>query len=62
VEGPQRFLKQWRLAEAPRVRHLLEARRRGLPAVALEALCLHNSKSVSLPPEIRPSAVVLAVK
>lgn len=40
----------------------LQARRRGLAVVALDALCLHNTRSVGLPPEFAPSAAAFAAK
>lgn len=40
----------------------LEARKRNLAAVTLEALCLHNSRSVALPPEFEASSRVLIRK
>jgi SAM-dependent methyltransferase len=40
----------------------LAARRRGLPVVAVDALCLHNSLTAALPPAFHTSAEVLAHK
>jgi hypothetical protein len=40
----------------------LQARARGLPAVVLDALCLHNSRHVDLPGEFWTSADALAAK
>jgi hypothetical protein len=40
----------------------LQARQRGLPVVALDALCFHNSKSVGLPPAFEASARLFAQK
>jgi hypothetical protein len=40
----------------------LQARTRGLAAVALDALCLHNSRSVGLPESFFPSARALTAK
>jgi hypothetical protein len=40
----------------------LQARRQGLSAVALDALCLHHSQSVELPPAFFASGAVFARK
>jgi SAM-dependent methyltransferase len=40
----------------------LSARQRGLPAVALDALCYHNTRSNSYPPDFFVSAAVFARK
>ncbi len=40
----------------------LQARERGLPVVAIGALCHHNSRNVGLPKEFYQSAVVFARK
>jgi hypothetical protein len=40
----------------------LEGARRGLPSVAVDALCLHNSRSAGLPSAFYPSAARFAVK
>ena len=40
----------------------LQARARGLTAVALDALCLHHSRGFELPPEFEPSGRAFARK
>jgi hypothetical protein len=40
----------------------LQARRRGLPCVALDALCFHNSRAVELPDDFPQSASTFAAK
>jgi hypothetical protein len=40
----------------------LEARRRGLAAAAVDALCFHHSRSVGLPPEFVASGRAFARK
>ena len=40
----------------------LAARQRGRPAVTVDALCFHNSRTAELPPDFRASAAVFARK